>query len=80
MTTLVSMDYDFEELNITFEIEGEWIPGESDEEVGYLGGGDVDNVRLKLGSLNLTPYLTDRAKDMIKEEFLEYCEENVGDN
>jgi hypothetical protein len=73
------MEYDFDDFDITFRIEGEFIPGESDPDVGYLGEGEVDNVHLKLGNLNMTPYLTESAKRRIKEEFLDYCEENVGD-
>lgn len=73
MATQIDADYD-----MTFTIEGDYIPGESDSDVGYEGNGTVENVKVFIGSINITSQLNDYDLDHFKFEFLDYCEEDIG--
>ena len=67
------------ECEIEFIVEGEYIPGVSDSSVGYEGDGEVNDVSVYLYNLNVTGHLTPGDLEWFKEQFLDYCEENIGD-
>ena len=73
--SLIEADID---RDLTFRITGEYEPGVKDESVGYHSDGDVEDVKVYLGKINITSQLNDQELDWFKNEFLDYCEECVG--
>ena len=67
------------DIEVTFTVSGDYIPGEDDESVGFIGEDEVENVRVSLGKLNITNHLTEYELTSITEMFLDYCVECVGE-
>ena len=74
----MKIEWDIEQ-EILVKIAGEFTPGESDEDVNFYSDGAVEDVKVYLGKFNITESLDEHTLDDITQEFLEYCEECIGD-
>ena len=74
----MQIEWDIEQ-EILVRVTGEFIPAEHDEDVNYYGNSEVEDVKVYLGNFNITESLEQDTLTEITNEFLEYCEECVGD-